>query len=272
MPRSERPHGLSLPLTMLLLALALRVQPLWADPWIPAGDVAMRSDLQLLADYGVIREPSQTWPRSWPEVARAVLDAPVDGLPDYVVVALARVRAAAEAAGKTTPLAARVSIAGAVHPTRLRTFEDSPRENALRRLRRAFPARRFRSVGMTLVSTARRFHFKTADSFSRCGTRRVNIPSRAESNTGNAVKVRCPVFRRGSSRPARRKPARNSRSPRVERGRTTTRSKSCCATTRHRITTRSHVVSMGKTFRSPSSAASWRSAEPKTVGPCCRGE
>ncbi len=101
-----------------------------AEPWIDAGDVRIRQDLQLLADYDVIPEPSQTWPRSWPEVARAVESASLSGLPTNVVVALARVRSAAVAASAPQSLDASATMAVAARPRTLRTFEDTPREGA----------------------------------------------------------------------------------------------------------------------------------------------
>jgi hypothetical protein len=35
-----------------------------------AGDEALRSDIQLLADAGILRGPVTTWPMSWPDIAR----------------------------------------------------------------------------------------------------------------------------------------------------------------------------------------------------------
>ena len=43
-----------------------------ADPWLAPGDAGLRSDIQLLADAGIIRGPVTTWPMSWPDLARDV--------------------------------------------------------------------------------------------------------------------------------------------------------------------------------------------------------
>ena len=49
-----------------------------ADPWLAPGDEGLRSDIQLLADAGILRGPVTTWPMSWPDIARDVLAARVN--------------------------------------------------------------------------------------------------------------------------------------------------------------------------------------------------
>ena len=49
----------------LLLALVFAASTAFAGPSIPAGDVGLRHDIQVLADYGAIRGPVTTWPMSW---------------------------------------------------------------------------------------------------------------------------------------------------------------------------------------------------------------
>ena len=47
----------------LLLSLLAGATPLAkADPWLAPGDEGLRSDIQLLADAGIIRGPVTTWP------------------------------------------------------------------------------------------------------------------------------------------------------------------------------------------------------------------
>ncbi len=113
---------------VLLVLLQLGALPARAEIWAEPGDIGLRSDLQLLADYGVIRAPGQTWPRPWPEIAKAVEDAGTDGLPEHVLAALARVRFRAGEASRTEGLDIRASLAVAQSPTKLRTFDDRPRE------------------------------------------------------------------------------------------------------------------------------------------------
>ena len=68
-----------------------------ADPWLAPGDEGLRSDIQLLADAGILRGPVTTWPISWPDVARDVKGAKEDGLDEAVAAALVRVRRLSQA-------------------------------------------------------------------------------------------------------------------------------------------------------------------------------
>jgi hypothetical protein len=63
-----------------------------ADPWLAPGDEGLRSDIQLLADAGILHGPVTTWPLSWPDVARDVLAAQEKGLDEATLDALQRVR------------------------------------------------------------------------------------------------------------------------------------------------------------------------------------
>lgn len=100
-----------------------------ADPWLAPGDPALRQDIQLLADAGIIRAPVMTWPMSWPDIARDVLAAPSSAAVDPVLEnALARVQRAARDAAITGPGGLELRAAAAASPTPLRTFADSPRE------------------------------------------------------------------------------------------------------------------------------------------------
>jgi hypothetical protein len=110
---------------VFLLAVGM---PLVAQPWADAGDLRLRADLQLLSDHGVIRSPGMAWPRPWPDIAAAVEDADVEGLPQHVLAALARVRAGVEAASHVGQPRVEASVSGAVSPTDLRTFADGPRD------------------------------------------------------------------------------------------------------------------------------------------------
>lgn len=68
-PRYSRPTYQSSRLrlasfALLLLAPAIVV----AGPWMAPGDFALRHDIQLLADAGVITAPVTTWPLSWGDI------------------------------------------------------------------------------------------------------------------------------------------------------------------------------------------------------------
>ena len=46
-------------LTLFLTSVSL------ASPIAPAGDIGLRHDVQMLADYGAIRSPTMAWPMAW---------------------------------------------------------------------------------------------------------------------------------------------------------------------------------------------------------------
>ena len=45
--------------------IALTAEGVHASPFIGSGDSALRHDIQRLADYGVIKGPTSTWPLAW---------------------------------------------------------------------------------------------------------------------------------------------------------------------------------------------------------------
>jgi hypothetical protein len=101
----------------------------WAGPWIAPGDSALRHDLQLLGDAGVIRAPLTTWPLSWGDIAGS-LQATADLSPDEAA-ALERVERRLQQASESGILrfSGEVSLAG--NARTIRTFEDGPREDAM---------------------------------------------------------------------------------------------------------------------------------------------
>ncbi len=107
-----------------------------ADPWLPPGDAGMRSDIQLLADAGILRGPVTTWPISWPDVARDAQAAEMSVVFDEATLAaLQRVqRAARAAAGQDNPQVG-LRASAAAEPATLRTFADTPREEGQLALR-----------------------------------------------------------------------------------------------------------------------------------------
>ena len=99
-----------------------------ADPWLVPGDEGMRSDIQLLADAGILRGPVTTWPLSWPDIARDALAASEQGMDAATADALLRVRRQARSASAFGFSGAGIRVSGAHLPTPLRQFSDSPRE------------------------------------------------------------------------------------------------------------------------------------------------
>ena len=49
----------------VLFALVFVVSPAFGGPYIPAGDLMLRHDVQRLADHGIIKGPTSTWPLAW---------------------------------------------------------------------------------------------------------------------------------------------------------------------------------------------------------------
>src|SRR5262245_7313035 len=73
-----------------------------AAPWLPPGSFAVRHDLLLLADAGVIHAPVMTWPISWADIAREALVADPSAVRDSnVLEALIRVQRLARQATRS---------------------------------------------------------------------------------------------------------------------------------------------------------------------------
>jgi hypothetical protein len=108
-----------------LLGLAVAAR---ADPWLQPGNAALRSDIQLLADAGILRGPVTTWPISWPDVARDVGAAEDGDFDEATADALLRVRRLARDAAADGFAGLGIKASGAIEPVTLREFADSPRE------------------------------------------------------------------------------------------------------------------------------------------------
>lgn len=102
-----------------------------ADPWLAPGDLALRSDIQLLADEGVVRTPVTSWPLSWADVVRDLnavrsVDLRTPSLQD----AYERVRREARRNTRVGIVGRHVEVLAAENPIRVRGFDDTPREEA----------------------------------------------------------------------------------------------------------------------------------------------
>jgi len=107
----------------LLFTAAIR-----AEPWAAPGDMALRHDLQQLADAGVLRGPTMSWPLPWADITRDIGAADVTKLSTRSQAALTRVRERAKLATTTHEIDLGVEVEGTTDPWALRSFEDSPRE------------------------------------------------------------------------------------------------------------------------------------------------
>ncbi|MCH8159793.1 MAG: capsule assembly Wzi family protein [Proteobacteria bacterium] len=112
----------------LLIGMALLLGPVaWAGPFIPAGDLALRHDIQRLADAGIIKGPTTTWPLAWGPIMDDLQQADASSLHPAIVSSLIRVRDRANWETRTTEITFKAKVGGAENPTRIRSFQDTPR-------------------------------------------------------------------------------------------------------------------------------------------------
>jgi len=74
------------------LATIFSVTNTQASPWANPGDGSLRSDVEVLARYGLISGPVNNWPMSWKQITRNLYKADELVLPSYVNDSLMRVR------------------------------------------------------------------------------------------------------------------------------------------------------------------------------------
>jgi hypothetical protein len=110
------------------LSILLAAGQARGDPWLAPGDEGIRSDVQLLADAGVLRGPVMTWPLSWPDLARDVLAADSSKLDAATASALLRIQRLARVSASVGFAGLGIRVQGSHEPTPLRTFADTPRE------------------------------------------------------------------------------------------------------------------------------------------------
>jgi len=115
----------------LFIAIALISMPsAYGGPAVVPGDLALRHDIQRLADHGVLSGPVTTWPLSWgPILSDLQHFQSTAELPTDVRDALARVRARAQWQTRTDELRFKARASAAERPTRIRSFQDVPRED-----------------------------------------------------------------------------------------------------------------------------------------------
>ncbi len=115
----------------VLAALLVALQPAVAGPLIPAGNAALRADIALLADHGIVTGPVTTWPLAWAPILADLRE--VDGdtpVPRHVRRAAERVLAAARRETGRGEARFSAALAGAAEPSRIRSFSGMPRESA----------------------------------------------------------------------------------------------------------------------------------------------
>ena len=118
-------------LSGLFLSCALACPVAVGQPWISPGDLALRHDLQLLADRGVVKAPLMAWPLSWGDIARDLRSVdPAIRLAVHEQLAFERVRARAEFRARSRVLKVRAKASVSEDPRAVRSFEETPRESA----------------------------------------------------------------------------------------------------------------------------------------------
>ena len=117
------PRLLTLPVVLLFAAAT------HAEPWVGPGDMALRHDLQQLADAGVLHAPTMSWPLPWSDIKQDIGAADVSKLSPRLQSALGRLQQRAAAETATGGVDLLVEVAGTTDPWALRSFEDSPRED-----------------------------------------------------------------------------------------------------------------------------------------------
>ena len=117
-------------LRFTLFTLLLAALPAFAGPVASPGDIGLRHDIQMLADYGAIQGPTTAWPISWDAIL-ADLEAAYESemnLPVPVRATFVRVlnRARRETARNDGHFNYRASASE--KPTRIRGFTNAPYE------------------------------------------------------------------------------------------------------------------------------------------------
>jgi len=115
----------------LLLVLNLWSVCSAASPHIVPGDVTLRSDIQTLADAGIISGPVSTWPLAWGPIADEIRSTESNSeVQLHVFQALMRIRARSDWEMRTGEVRYRATAAVAENPAKIRSFLNTPRESA----------------------------------------------------------------------------------------------------------------------------------------------
>jgi hypothetical protein len=118
-------------ISLSAVILAFAASPVQADPWARPGDLALRSDIQLLADAGVIKSPVTAWPIPWATIAADLASAgSPETLAPAVLAARARVIQRLTTVRGLTGLQPNAKVSVRTDPFWLRNFEDTPREES----------------------------------------------------------------------------------------------------------------------------------------------
>jgi hypothetical protein len=112
-------------LLMMLAALSVH-----ADPLARPGDMLLRHDIRLLVDEGVINVPMNTWPIPWGDIFDQLNRAQAEPISPEIAGAKSRLRDRARWELDTSEWYLTGWASAAAEPRVIRTFEDTPREEA----------------------------------------------------------------------------------------------------------------------------------------------
>ena len=124
-PLMQNLHKFHLILVIGLIFPALTV----AAPAAQPGDVGLRHDIQVLADYGAISGPVTTWPISWDALLAdlELIEANDVVLPNKVIPTFDRTLARARRETTKGQHSFNARVAAAEKPAQIRGFSDTPR-------------------------------------------------------------------------------------------------------------------------------------------------
>ncbi len=102
----------------------------WAGPVAGPGDIGLRHEIQMLADYGAIRGPTTAWPIAWDAVLADLEAAQAEDMNLPVPVRATYVRVLERAKRETARSGARFNarVSASEKPTRIRGFTNAPYE------------------------------------------------------------------------------------------------------------------------------------------------
>lgn len=127
---AARPAGNTGGFAALLAMVCMLATPsIEAGPYLEPGDLALRHDIQLLADHGIIKGPTTTWPLAWGPILNSMRDVDASTLSPMLADAFARVRSRARWETRTHEFRFDTTLAVADGPTAIRGFERTPRGN-----------------------------------------------------------------------------------------------------------------------------------------------
>ncbi|MEM7610291.1 MAG: capsule assembly Wzi family protein [Pseudomonadota bacterium] len=120
-------QGFRLSLFLAALTVTMRAQ---AGPWVAPGDMALRHDIQVLADAGVVTGPITNWPLSWGDILNDIsaFDE-TRGLTEVEAATLTRVRRLGVRSTRLRELNYTLDANYDTEPSRLRGFEQRARED-----------------------------------------------------------------------------------------------------------------------------------------------